>query len=139
MARRLGPLAWHWLPLAVYAGAIFALSSLSAPPVPSADLPGLDKVLHFGEYAGLGLLLHRALAMGGRGLAPREAFAVAVLLGALFGASDEAHQLFVPRREADVRDLAADVLGAAAGAGLFRLWASRRGRPATGAPTAPGR
>ncbi|HEY3449857.1 MAG TPA: VanZ family protein [Myxococcales bacterium] len=128
---RLGRVAWHWLPLAAYAGTIFALSSMSHPPVPSVDLPHFDKVLHFCEYAGFGLLLCRALTMGGQGLSPRAAFGAALLLGALYGASDEVHQMFVPHREADVFDLLADVLGAASGAGLFALGSSRRARRTT--------
>ncbi|MGC4113472.1 MAG: VanZ family protein [Myxococcales bacterium] len=123
---RLSRLARYWLPLAAYAGTIFVLSAMSRPPIPSVNLPYFDKVLHFGEYAGLGLLLCRALTMGDRGLAPRSAFAAAALLCALYGVSDEVHQMFVPQREADALDLLADVAGAASGAGLYALFVGRR-------------
>jgi len=130
-------LARYWLPLAAYAGAIYLLSSMAHPPIPRVRLPHFDKVLHFVEYAGLGLLLCRALGMGGRGLAPRIAFRVALLVGALYAASDEVHQMFVPHRDADLADLAADLLGTASGAGLWAWRASRRERPATEDATSP--
>lgn len=114
-------IAWYWGPLALYAGAIFVLSSLPHPPVPAMAWLHSDKVLHAIEYAGFGGLLARALALGGRGLSARGAVVAAVGLGALYGASDELHQAFVPNRTADPFDWMADVTGAAAGALLYRL------------------
>ena len=131
MAGRASRLAWYWLPLAAYAGTIFLLSSMSHPPVPSVNLPHFDKVLHFTEYAGFGFLLFRGLSMGGQGLGSRAAFGAAVLLGALYGATDEVHQMFVPHRDADPFDLLADVVGTCSGAGLSWLLASRRRPRAT--------
>jgi VanZ family protein len=93
---------------------IFALSS--TPDLPS--LPGgmSDKSAHALAYAGLGFLLVRALAGGlGRPVSPGAAL-LAVALGVAYGLSDEFHQLFVPGRQFDVGDLAADGLGVAAGA-----------------------
>ncbi len=126
--RGLARAAWYWLPLAAYAGAIFALSAMAHPPVPRVALPHFDKVLHFAEYAGLGLLLFRALEMGGQGLPAARALGATVLLGALYGASDEVHQMLVPPRDADLADLLADVLGASFGAGLYAWAAARRRR-----------
>ena len=131
MAGRVGRVLWFWLPLAAYAATIFVLSSMSRPPVPSLDIPHFDKVLHFVEYAGFGLLLFRALTMGGQGLSARPALVAAIALGALYGASDEFHQMFVPQREADFFDLLADVLGATCGAGALSL-ATRKFRRPTG-------
>jgi VanZ family protein len=44
------------------------------------------------------------------------------LLSTAYGATDEAHQYFVPGRHADVADLAADALGALAAAVAIRAW-----------------
>ncbi len=126
-------LLWYWGPLALYAAAIFLLSSMPNPPVPSLRFAHADKTLHAIEYAGLGGLLCRSLALGGRGLSGRAAFIAAVGLAALYGASDELHQLFVPPRSADPFDWLADVTGSALGASgyhlLLRFW-RRRSEPA---------
>ncbi|MGI5862105.1 MAG: VanZ family protein [Myxococcales bacterium] len=121
MSRTARKLLWYWGPLVGYAGVIFALSALKQPPMPLPRFPHADKVLHLVEYAGLGLLLCRGLAMGGQGLSPLKAFLSAVLLGALYGASDELHQLMVPGRSASALDLAADVVGAALGGRAYWL------------------
>ena len=38
--------------------------------------------------------------------------ALAIAISSLYGATDELHQYFVPPRQADLRDLAADIVGA---------------------------
>ena len=99
---------------------IYAGSSVSHLP----DLPSgvSDKMAHFSEYAVLGLLLARALA-GPRWLSITLPYvAGALILAALYGASDEFHQWFVPGRDADLRDLAADALGACASTGALWAW-----------------
>jgi VanZ family protein len=78
-----------------------------------------DKPLHFGAYAGLAVLLAGAVLSYCRG-------SIGLLLAlfwvlALHGALDEVGQLAVRGRSADVRDWAADVLGAAAGLLLVSL------------------
>ena len=91
-----------WGPPAVYALAIFASSSLSAAPSPPLHLT--DKHVHLLAYAGLALVLVRALS-GGRwaGVTPATALQAAMMTIA-YGATDEWHQSFVPGRDADVRD-----------------------------------
>lgn len=94
--------AWRWLPLLIWMGVIFWLSSLSSPGPEGIEIP--DKVAHFGEYGVLGALLWWALAPVGR----RRAAGLTVVIGALYAASDEAHQHFVPARTADLMDWATD-------------------------------
>ena len=99
---------------------IFALSSVSSVPA----LPGglSDKVAHALLYSGLGFLLVRALS-GGRGTkVVAGTFAVVIVFAAVYGLSGEIHQLFVPGRQFDVRDLSADVFGAALAGGLGWVW-----------------
>lgn len=117
-----------WLPPALYAAAIFAVSSISRPPEPPG--PVTDKHVHVLLYAGLSALVLRALAGGRWPGVTAWRCAAAALLAALYGASDEWHQAFVPGRSADLLDLAADAAGAIGAAGL--AWAATRlgrGRP----------
>jgi VanZ family protein len=112
-------LLWLWLPVVAYMAAIFFASSLSDPPVPQ-DVP--DVSLHEVAYFGLTILLIRALA-GGRWrgatfLPLASAWAIAVA----YGATDEWHQSFVPHRHAELRDLAADAIGAFAATAVAGAW-----------------
>ena len=106
-----------WLPVALWAGLIFALSSV---PDLGTGLGGWDlalrKIAHAAEYAVLGALLVRALGM------PWPAFA----LGALYAVSDEVHQSFVPGREGAPLDVAIDVIGVACGVLLWQRVARAR-------------
>lgn len=105
----------------LYAGVIFLLSSWSSPPNPPAGFT--DKHVHAAVYAGLALLVFRALSRGWMRLGAGIALGTTVLTG-LYGASDELHQYFVPGRSCDWRDLVADVTGAAV-ASAIAWWAAR--------------
>ena len=99
-------------------GVLFFVSS-----VPGDELHSQmwDKLAHVIAYAVLGILFLLPLC-GGRLLQIRGVTAaMAVLLATLYGAFDEVHQAFTPHRSPDVRDLVADCLGAAAGAGAILL------------------
>ena len=114
-----------WLPVAAYMAVIFVLSSISNPPtVPQA---GSDKVLHFLLYGGLAAVIVRALAGGFGYPVTMRTVLVAVVVSAVYGATDEVHQHFVPTRQMDAWDLAADSVGAAASAlALYAAHAIRR-------------
>jgi VanZ family protein len=104
-------------PIAAMAG-IFVVSGMPEPPPLPGGLP--FSVGHFVAYAGLAMLLLRALA-GGRlgGLSPAR-YRRAWLLSTAYGLTDEWHQRFVPGRTASVEDCVVDALGAAAG--LLAVW-----------------
>lgn len=114
-----------WAPVAIYMGAIFYVSSMPDPAIPT----GADKPLHWLAYMGLAVLVVRALAGGaGRRIGVRIA-AVAMLITIGYGVTDEVHQLFVPGRSADAYDLVADSAGALAGTvscWIWGLWDTRR-------------
>jgi VanZ family protein len=82
------------------------------------------KCAHSAEYAVFGLLLWRALRKpiknDPRPWCWREA-RLALLIVALYAASDEFHQCFVQARTALVSDVMVDTAGGAAG--LLALWA----------------
>ena len=101
----------HWLPVVLWAGVIFALSSI---PSLGTGLGTWDTILrkgaHVTEYAILAVLLVRAVG--------REAPALA--LGVLYAASDELHQSFVRGRHASPVDVAIDLVGLLLGALAWR-------------------
>jgi len=105
-----------WGPPLVYMAVIFGLSSLSNP-LPELTKRIWDKLLHTVEYAGLAVLLARAL--GREGVSLRRVLVLAVLGASLYGASDEVHQAFVPGRDSTPRDWAADTIGGLIGAAAF--------------------
>ena len=115
-ARSLGRHALLWLPPLVYAAVIFHFSSES-DPLPFVRATLWDKALHTIEYAGLGMLAARALFA--EGMPPRIGIAVSIAIIALYAATDEWHQLYVPERDASVFDWTADVVGAAVGTALY--------------------
>lgn len=107
-----------WMPVILYCVAIFAVSSLPQPLPRDIKIPFLDKFLHLIEYGVLGFLLIRALSASKAGFSRKRIFVLAVILAALYGATDEIHQMCVPGRYPSLVDLLFDFIGAAS-AGLF--------------------
>lgn len=70
-----------------------------------------DKVMHAILYAGFGLLLYPVLKNSPYPTMSKHALLVAIIIGTLYGASDEFHQSFVPGRTASIDDLYADTIG----------------------------
>jgi VanZ family protein len=108
-----------WAPVVLWAGLIFALSSIPdlGTGLGTWDLV-LRKLAHIAEYAILGALVYRAVG--------REPIAIA--LASFYAATDEVHQNFVSGREGSPVDWAVDTVGVFAGVLLLsraRTWASR--------------
>ncbi|HPA51249.1 MAG TPA: VanZ family protein [Thermoanaerobaculia bacterium] len=101
-----------WLPVALMAGVQLWLSSRSRLPDALSPFPGSDKLAHGGWFFLLALLAWRA-AREGEGWSRRRRLGGLLLAAALWAASDEAHQWFVPGRAVEAADLLADVAGAA--------------------------
>ena len=100
-----------WAPVVAYMAFIFGLSSIAQPPGLPAGLS--DKTGHVALYFGLSALLVRAFAGGWRARVTPFVACLAAVAATAYGVSDEFHQLFVPPRQADALDLAADAVGAA--------------------------
>jgi VanZ family protein len=107
--------AVYVLPIVLWAGTIFYLSSQSK--LPKVDFSNSDKVMHAGAYAIMGALLARALS--GYGYRSNVALLLGMLFGSIYGATDEVHQLFTPGRSPDVADWIADTVGAGVGAAIW--------------------
>jgi VanZ family protein len=118
-----------WAPALLYMAGIFVASAQPTVRLPRVDHS--DKMLHFAAYGGLGATLAYAGARTGLGPLPL------IAIGALYGASDEIHQGFVPGRTPDLLDWVADALGAIVGVlAACRYFSRRRARAAHSA--APG-
>lgn len=87
----------------------------------------LRKGAHFAEYALLGGLCLRAFwrTLPAR---PRRCAALAWALSALYAAGDELHQLFVPGRSGQLRDVLLDSAGALCGILLLAAGLRQRAR-----------
>ena len=111
-----------WLPVLFYAAFIFFLSSFSFhfSLFQKVEKNHVDRVVHVVEYSVFGFLVARALSRHSPfwGSA-RRLWMAALLIGLLYGASDEYHQNFVPYRDASVFDWVADAAGTALGAWVW--------------------
>ena len=138
----------HWLPVLIWLGVIFLGSTdmLSAehtsrflvpflrwinPQISFATLNaiqlGIRKLGHLTEYAILAMLLWRALRSGTRWQVKMSIlFLVAALASAIFAASDEFHQSFVPSRTASPTDVMIDICGTLIGLSICWMFAKRR-------------
>jgi VanZ family protein len=99
-------------------GLIFYLSAQSSPPVPG-NIP--DWVLHGVEYFGFAAVAFRAVSGGLPAALTRGRAATTMAIVTAYAVSDEVHQLFVPHRTADLRDVRSDVVGASLA--LLACWA----------------
>jgi VanZ family protein len=104
-------MASRWLPVLVWAGVIFAFSSI---PSLNSGLGTWDYVLrklaHMTEYAILAVLLARATG----------SYAWALALAVAYAGSDEVHQLFVRGRHGSPIDVGIDAAGALVGLAVLR-------------------
>lgn len=108
----------RWIPALVWMGVIFSMSAKTGSEIgsmfPFVDLlPEWMGGLDFGHliaYYVLGLLVW--FAIGDSVSSPASAKWLAIAISALYGATDEFHQLFVDGRSAEWRDLLNDTIGA---------------------------
>src|SRR5262245_30546013 len=99
---------FYWLPFLIYSGLILGLSSQSH--IPGQDVAP-DKLEHFFEYGLFALLFSRALTSGVLfSISGKQLWRV-LLVGALFGATDEFYQSFIPHRTSSIYDWFADMAG----------------------------
>lgn len=106
---------------------IFILSSIPGDNLPDFNVSMGDKLQHIIAYSVLGFLMARAMFYQTRFPGWRNNYiAVVLIIGILFGISDEFHQNFVPGRFMDVMDLVADSIGICLGLLVFRFRAAIR-------------
>jgi len=104
--------AFGWLPAIAAMVLIFVISSGPAPEFMHHQVFDLqDKALHAGAFFVLAFLFFRGILWSGYP-PTRTAAWIAMGLAALYGATDEWHQSYVPSRTSDIDDWIADVFGA---------------------------
>ena len=109
-----------WVPPLLCMALIFVLSHLPHPPTLKVRFQGIDKLYHCIEYAGFSFWLTRAFLK--LPISNWKAFALTMLVIAIFGATDEWHQSFVRNRSPDITDWIADNVGGILGTLVLVLW-----------------
>jgi VanZ family protein len=101
-----------WLPVILWAGLIFHLSSGTVPLASTIYWQdfAVKKTGHVLLFGALSILIYRALRMNK--IDRKKAAVFAVILSTFYGATDEFHQMFTQGREARVRDVFFDGGGA---------------------------
>jgi VanZ family protein len=128
-ARRAPGVVGAWLLVCAYTGLIWWLSAQNIAFKVIERVPLKDKGVHFLEYSLLGALMAHAVRVSWP--ARRLGYLAAFWLSCGLGLVDELHQVYVPGRMGDGRDLLADAMGAAAATLVYVLvvsLAARKGR-----------
>ncbi len=99
------------LQLVVASGVCIYFSSIENISLPEVSFEYIDKLLHFGAFVIYGLSLQVALVANLHKTRTKKIKFIVLLLAAIFAASDEIHQFFVPGRSSDILDWLADMLG----------------------------
>jgi len=110
----------YWLPVVSCMALIFYASSMSGDSLPL--LFSFQSVaFHFFAYSILAYFFIRALKKTYPGITPAAALFLTAAFAALYGLSDELHQLFVACRHTSAFDVFMDSLGGFFGGMVFQL------------------
>ena len=96
----------YWLPVLIWIAIIFYFSSRGSDNIIVASAKP-SFVYHFLEFLILSFLFFRAF----RAYKTKNAFLLSILFSTLYGLTDEIHQLFVPGRAFELKDILIDFLG----------------------------
>lgn len=109
-----------YFPLVIYWLMIFTGTSLPSDSLPTFGLT--DKLMHFGAYFGLSVLLNLTLIFQNKNKLLREKnILFTLLIVMIYAGVDELHQNFIPGRFCEFLDFAADLLGGILGIGFVFL------------------
>ena len=117
---------WDFIPVSYllaslgYCVFLYYLSSISSFPV-EPPFECFDKLVHFCLYSGLSGLVAIGLQQAKHKYSAKMLIMIPVAFSALYGITDEVHQLFVPPRTFAFGDMLADAFGALAAAVLMLL------------------
>lgn len=103
------------LPVIIYSLLIFYMSHQPQPVHVEFGFEWQDKIQHFAAFVLYGFALLYALKNTSRPIV------YTLIIGCLYGASDEIHQYFVPNRSSEFLDWFADCFGVFFSAGIYQL------------------
>ncbi|HKJ68759.1 MAG TPA: VanZ family protein [bacterium] len=113
-----------------YMAVIFILSSMPGDKLAGRKLPVSDKLLHAGEYLLFGTLIAWAIIKDTASPVSLRKIGLVLAIGCGYALLDEFHQYFVPNRDMEFFDFAADTVGIILGTGLYvliiRQWISKQ-------------
>jgi hypothetical protein len=113
---------WYQGPMMVWALMLFIESSIPGHVIPGFWVFGYDKVIHFLIYVVFAIALSRGIRNQSRfPLLAKHHYIFTIALVSLYGATDEWHQYFVPKRSCSLYDWMADTAGGITGALFFWL------------------
>lgn len=106
------PLVWYQGPMIMWAILLFVASSIPGDDIPDFGFFTHDKLLHFLMYVVFAATVYRGVKVQRRfSLLAMRPYLFTCILVALYGASDEIHQYFVPNRTSSFYDWLADSAG----------------------------
>lgn len=106
---------------------IFIESSFPASVYPKIEIWSSDKLVHICVYGLLAALSYLSLIHQDKfPYLAKNALIFAIIISAVYGASDEFHQLFVPNRDCEFWDWLADLTGAAIMVLLIKFYLRRK-------------
>ncbi len=109
-------------PAILIAISIFIFSSIPYPPDIKLSVTNEDLIKHAIAYGIFGFFIAQALFFEhGFVRLKRNYIIFAIILGILYGISDEFHQSFVPGRSSEISDVVADSVGIIIGTILFHF------------------
>ena len=103
--------ARYQLPAIIWATVIFIESSIPDLSPSEIIITAQDKIAHALVYGVLGYLITRSLYYQSNNTLRKHAILFSIIIGLLYGISDEFHQSFVPGRYPEFADLIADFVG----------------------------
>ncbi|MEA1986357.1 MAG: VanZ family protein [Candidatus Marinimicrobia bacterium] len=101
----------------IYVMLIFYVSSIAGNHLPKFKILSFDKIIHCCVYFVFGILIFLAINEKGK-YHNKQILFLTIIIGLLYGISDEIHQLFVLNRSASVYDVIADFIGVIIGSFL---------------------
>ena len=118
----------HHLPAMLYGAIIVIVSSLPQVDAPELPFVGMDKLLHFVEYAIFAFLVYRSFSNIEKLKSGAMSALISILFLIAFAWGDEYHQKFVAGRSSDVFDTIADIIGALCVIALLSLRSRRQSK-----------
>lgn len=105
--------------------AVFWASSIPGHSLPDLSILSADKLLHALVYAVLAWLGIMSIRSVRPALQLKRVYLITLSINALYGASDEWHQYFVPNRSCEIYDFLADLAGIIITIGVYHWYISR--------------